>query len=25
LSWLAEYSLDGAIKVNGMPLGKAPK
>jgi hypothetical protein len=25
LTWLAEYSADGAVKVNGMPLGKAPK
>ena len=25
LTWLAEYGADGAIKVNGMPLGKAPK
>jgi hypothetical protein len=25
LTWLAEYSADGAVKVNGMPLGKAAK
>ena len=24
LSWIAEYAPDGAISVNGMPLGKAP-
>jgi len=24
LTWIAEYGPDGAIKVNGMPLGKAP-
>jgi Uncharacterized protein conserved in bacteria (DUF2125) len=24
LTWVAEYGADGAIKVNGMPLGKAP-
>jgi hypothetical protein len=23
-SWVAEYSADGAIKLNGLPLGKAP-
>jgi hypothetical protein len=25
LTWLAEYGADGAVKVNGMPLGKAPQ
>jgi hypothetical protein len=24
LIWVAEYAADGAIKVNGLPLGKAP-
>jgi hypothetical protein len=24
LTWVAEYGADGAINVNGMPLGKAP-
>jgi hypothetical protein len=24
LTWVAEYGPDGAVKVNGMPLGKAP-
>jgi hypothetical protein len=24
LSWVAEYGVDGSIKVNGLPLGKAP-
>jgi hypothetical protein len=24
LSWVAEYAADGAVSVNGMPLGKAP-
>jgi hypothetical protein len=24
LIWIAEYGADGAIKVNGLPLGKAP-
>lgn len=24
LTWVAEYGVDGSVKVNGMPLGKAP-
>jgi hypothetical protein len=24
LTWVAEYGADGSIKVNGLPLGKAP-
>jgi hypothetical protein len=24
LTWVAEYGVDGSIKVNGLPLGKAP-
>jgi hypothetical protein len=24
LTWVAEYGADGSMKVNGLPLGKAP-
>ena len=24
LTWVAEYGVDGSIKVNGLPLGKSP-
>ena len=24
LTWVAEYGPDGAVKINGLPLGKAP-